>query len=70
MFSAGIDAAYASLLKEVCSKKNVNIKPNVLVHLMHLPDNAHLPTSTVVRYGQKNLFVVTKYICNSIVITF
>lgn len=53
IFSAGIDAAYISMLKEVCSKKKVNIQQNVLVHLMHLPDGMDLPTSIVVRYGQK-----------------
>ncbi|XP_075875008.1 glycine N-acyltransferase-like protein 3 [Nelusetta ayraudi] len=44
---AGIDTAYGPMLKEVCSKKKVNIQQNVLVHLMHLPDSTHLPTLTV-----------------------
>lgn len=52
IFSAGIDAAYTSMLKEVCSKKKVDIQQNVLVHLMHLPDSMDLTTSAVVRYGQ------------------
>lgn len=51
MFSAGIDATYTSMLKEVCSTKKVNIEQNILVHLMHLPDSMDLPTSTVVEYG-------------------
>lgn len=53
-YPPGLDTSYTSMLKEVSSQRNVNVRPFVSVHLMYLSDSQRLiPEQEVPRYDSK-----------------